>query len=127
MESRILLLIILAVGLWGCDTSSPDVRKLTDEFSRTVDDARKRLSDLTPSKDDIRSLTTDELAKLAVFEYKVIDIKKDTSTQDMQEVLAALGQERWECFDTQDYRESLRFFCKRRPQTYLRYVPRMFP
>lgn len=114
----------------GCDSNSPDsraVKELSDQVGRLVDQASHSLSPLTPDTTELQRGTSEEIAKLFIFEYTVFDIPSSASPQEMQSTLMKVGQDRWECFASTPLETKLRFFCKRRPQSYLHFIPRWFP
>lgn len=123
------MLCIAAFIAAGCDSGIGDktVNQIKDESSKTVEELKRILTDLAPSQDQIHSLTTEEVKKLSVFEYRVYELAKDPATIDLEAALESAGRERWECFGILPGEKSLRLLCKRRPETYLRYIPRVFP
>jgi len=73
----------------------------------------------------------DEIDKLHQFEYKVVSIDANASPEVLTDTLAKAGAEFWDCFDVErqikkDGSESFLIFCKRAPETLLKYVPRIF-
>jgi len=114
--------------LFACQSPSGEkhFEKITREFEQTVDQVTRSIGKLAPDSKAIKELTTEEVEKLFVFEYLVSDAPPQSSTAELQETLTKLGQERWECFHIERTAETLRIFCKRRPKTYLRYIPRVF-
>jgi len=121
----ILRLIALCVFL---SASLPSCKKVDD---KTVDDLKKRaeqaikdthqgIKDLTPR---VKSMTVDELEKLFVFEYRVVDLDGEQSSDKIQALLNSLGRERWEAYAINPTSVGIRMYFKRRPRTYLEYVP----
>ena len=114
-----LIVTALFIFLLGC--------KITDEEYQSIkgqiDNAGSTLSNYTQSGKETAS---DEVEKLFIFEYEVFEYDLDMASSEQTEALTALGKERWECFHVQPTTESLRFYCKRRPRTYLRLIPRVF-
>ncbi len=109
-------------------SNSPStLQRFTQELQGALDATSKTVSNISPSTDDLKSLTTDEVNKLFSFEYRVVTLEKKLNTEELETALAALGVERWECFDIDAYEDKYRVFCRRRPQTYLRFIPRFFP
>jgi len=128
-ETLPLPLLALVLWLTACN-SGVDTEKL-EELSRnlknTLTSTKDKVVELSPSSRDIESLTTDEFKKLSTFEYKVSELPRTVSSIELEAELAVLGLERWECFQVYQTETHYRIFCRRRPATYLRYVPRMFP
>ena len=128
-----LFLVASSMSMLGClgqgegEDDKSQIGQLTNEIRRALDATKDRVTEISPSKEEIKSLTTDELNKLSAFEYHVAEIKRDLSIEELEKELSALGLERWECFEIEQLEKSYRIFCRRRPQTYLRYIPRMFP
>ncbi len=118
--SLLLCLILLA----GCEqgANNPDLQRLTKELDQTLQEAHQFFEGATSTGNE---LATKEVEKLFTFEYRVEELDSSLSPEEMQEQLQALGQERWECFHAEPQAKSLRFFCKRRPKTYLRYIPKL--
>ena len=118
------LCVFVPLLLVGCEASI-DQKKL-DELGRDVQDtiskATKKIGELTPSSDDVTNLTTEEVAKLFNFEYRVIDLEASLPNSEIELQLSRLGLDRWECFHIEKNGPSLRVFCKRRPKTFLRYM-----
>lgn len=103
------------------------LNELARELKQVVDDTTTHVSDISPSAEDVKNLTNDEINKLFAFEYRVESLKKDLPADQLEAALSKLGQERWECFDVEAHADVYQIFCRRRPQTYLRYIPRFFP
>ena len=115
------LMMLLALGLLaGCKDS---VSTVGDDVQRGFDQARKAIDELTP---ELKDKTIGEVEKLFVFEYHVEEVDPALPSAQIQERLAALGADRWDCFHIEAREEVLQVFCKRNPKTYLKFVPRMF-
>lgn len=77
------------------------------------------------------NVPVNEINKLHQFEYHVARMPLDSSPASIEGALDALGKDRWNCFDVETVlvqRDSkrekmLEFFCKRAPETPLRFVP----
>lgn len=108
------------------DSKSPGVvATLSDTLERSYEGARSTLDSITPDRDDLTEKAQEEIMKLHAFEYKVTDLPPEASLEELQEELSALGRERWDCFSVVQGASSARLLCKRRPSSYLRYVPHM--
>lgn len=101
--------------------------ELTSTLSSALNKTTDRVRELSPRADELKGMTTDEVNKLFAFEYRVQELPVTSTASEIEQAIAALGNERWECFDVESRKETLLIFCKRRPQTYLRYIPRVFP
>ena len=119
----------LFFSLLSCDGSRPDPRMedLKKDINKSLQDVRRFFSDHTPSTNEVTQKTSTELNKLFAFEYRVIEIPADMPPIEVEKRLNGAGQERWECFNSCKSEGHVRFYCKRRPESYLRYIPRFFP
>lgn len=129
MEKFFLLFILAALSFAGC--SDPEKQRQLEEtlqgIQRTLSEGMDHVTKAAPSREDVESIAGDELAKLSSIEYHVIDLDRDMSASQMDAVLVKLGAERWECFSITQIDDKIRIFCKRRPESYLRYVQRFLP
>ncbi len=116
--------LFLAVLLTSCKSESKNVSNITEQVKKTVNEAVEKLQKVTPQ---VQSLTTEELEKLFTFEYQITEISADTSTHELEAKLQQLGKARWECFHIERAGTQTRLYLKRRPESYLRYIPRWFP
>ncbi len=111
-----LALLLLATALLSaCPEDTP-----------TFDDIYPAAESLQRKTSEAADSAGEEVNKVFTFEYRVLDIPQAASRAHIERELNAAGQEMWECFDMKEYGDSFRFFCKRRPKTYLRYIPRLF-
>jgi len=121
---RLTFILLVALELCLCQRVDNDtVKSVTDELKATFSDAGKGVSDVAPS---VRSMTVDQLEKLFIYEYKVIDVDGEASPQRVEAILNAMGQERWVSYSVTPISSGVRIYLKRRPKTYLQYVPRPF-
>lgn len=118
--------IALSLFLIGCDMQDEKNKQLSQDLSQTLDEAHKLINEFGGQKDKIKGLATSEAEKLFQLEYKVYDFTKNSAELNLSEELNKLGKERWDCFHVIDLGEKIQFFCKRTPQSYLRYIPRLF-
>lgn len=123
------LFLCSSLFVQGCDTTvdTSQIEELSKDLEQVLKDTKSRVSELSPSSDDLKNMTTDEFSKLHAFEYKIAEFPRDKSAGELEDELTALGKERWECFEVEALEKQYRLFCRRRPETYLRYLPRMFP
>ena len=98
----------------------------SDSIQEAYDSAKNKISELAPVKDQYQNLAQEELNKLYSFEYKVVEFPLTAESLSIEAYLSTLGKDRWECFDTTKTDLKLIIFCKRRPETYLKYIPRAF-
>jgi len=120
---------------WNADEVISDINEkaseLTKEISTESEEIARAVSEKVGEllKDSTDSLPAKEVKKLSQFEYRVFEMPVDSSNEDFESELNALGQERWECFDVkplvseEEGTGSFLFFCKRRPFTPLKFVP----
>lgn len=125
-----LLFSLLVLTASGCDWGTSDQAKF-DELQRQLEETMKSAQDafqrLSPGgEDDLQKSAGEEVEKLFTFQYKIFELKRSGTPEQMESELNAAGQEGWECFDTNVEKDLIQFFCKRRPKTYLRYLPKMF-
>lgn len=114
--------ICLLFLLTACNTdSSPEAEALLKEMNRALESVKGSIGG-----NELDSLASQEVEKLFVFEYKVIELESEESIDQLNEQLTELGKERWDCFHIEEQAKKIRLFCKRRPKTYLRYIPRVF-
>ena len=97
-------------------------KKVGEEYS----DAKQTFNEIAPSANDVKENTSKEVEKLFTFEYKVSEFDINSDSGKLEEELTALGKDMWECFDIIPSEKTIKVFCKRRPKTYLRYLPKMF-
>jgi hypothetical protein len=122
-----LMLLVTALSACNSDVDTQRLEQLSKDLKDTLSSTKDKVVELSPSTGDIKNLTTDEFKKLATFEYKVTEVPRVASALELEAQLALLGADRWECFQIDPAETHYRIFCRRRPETYLRYLPRMFP
>lgn len=115
---------VITLTLSGCERSVDESQfdKITRSVQDSISSATKKISELTPSSNELSSLTTEEIEKLFNFEYKVIELESTLPNSEIEGKLSQLGIDRWECFHVEKNGAFLRIFCKRRPKTFLRYI-----
>lgn len=118
---RILILSgLFSTALCACGSSESP---LINDLNESLGVLQSRLNE---GRKEVETTTSAELEKLHKLEYKVIDLAGSDSTEELEKQLAELGKERWDCFYVQPIPDKLRFFCKRNPKTFLKYIPRVF-
>ncbi len=118
-----LILVILSVGLIACGDGK--------EAARKIDALQRNVEDLISSNDTLKNLSTEdastELKKLRQFEYRIFSLPAGVNDDQIEAALNLHGKNFWECFDVERVSKEegveLRFFCKRKPETLLRYLP----
>lgn len=117
--------IALFLLLQGCQPSenTTDLESVTKDLQDTLRSAQKSISNMGSEGSEV---ATEEIAKLFTFEYKVVELQKGMDSSEIESTLASYGKQRWDCFHVEPTEASLRFYCKRRPKSYLRYIPRVF-
>ena len=113
------------------ETISKKAGKLGTELSKSSEEVAEIVSKKVGEvlKDSKETLPAQEIKKLQQFEYKVVELPIETNSTGIESSLNTLGRERWDCSylkQSQTSSESLRFLCKRRPFTPLRFIPRTF-
>lgn len=106
-----------------------DSARETRELKRQVGDLTKTLTDYLGESPTTQEALA-ELKKLQQYEYKVLSLPADMSPAAIESALNEFGKERWDCFhaekrvhQAEPARSELAFFCKRRPETPLRFFP----
>ena len=110
----LLLLCLLLLSCENADFTSKDL-------SKNLAELKQGLQEVTANKEQLAS---EEIEKLFVYEYKIVSLPFEVHRQE--EELSRLGMQRWECFHIDVRENEVRAYCKRRPKTYLRYIPRVF-
>lgn len=123
---RYLLPLVIFVFLPGCNIDRNSSKQAAQEVSSEIEQLTKAVGDFVKQAE-----VPEEFKKLQQFEYQVFTWPVDKSAKEMQEKLNELGRERWDCFhferlDNQDAADELQVFCKRRPDTPFKYVPKNF-
>lgn len=117
------LLFTIVLSLAGCqdlkDNTPGELSKLKDQ----VTELGSSVKDYVHS-----SNAPDEIKKLYQYEYKVLQYPIKNLPL-IEEHLSELGKDRWDCFDTEKLitegkEPTLLVFCKRKPETPLKYIPK---
>lgn len=98
-----------------------------DSVMRALRDVKESVTGMAPSGKDIQDVANSEVDKLYSIEYKVVELDNSTSPKLLEQTLAQLGQERWECFSIVELGSAYMVTCRRRPTSYLRYALRFLP
>ena len=120
------LLIFLLAGLYACDHTD----KAINDTVTLAKQGMKSLNEIAPSTDDATNAASEEFKKLSVFEYKIVKLDRnagESGTKSLELLLNRLGAERWDCSPLSINELDLELICKRRQESFLRYIPRMFP
>ena len=120
------LLTFLLASLYACKQTD----KAIDDTVTLAKQGMKSLNDIAPSPDEATTAASEEFKKLSVFEYKIVTVDRDTGesgTKKLESLLNRLGAERWDCSPLSINGMDLELICKRRQESFLRYIPRMFP
>lgn len=116
------LLLIFAVTAAGCD-SDFERQGQTEQLPPDVGRMLEGVLDKTAASGQ-------ELEKLYQFEYTVFRLPVESSPTKLEGLLNELGKKRWECFQVEkvfskeENSEMFVIFCRRNPDTPLRYLPR---
>lgn len=121
IQTFFLFILLLVLACTGCERSTQE--ELQKKILRTVEDLKNQSGE--PLK---------EVEKLHQLEYHVASFPADSSARDLEAAMMSLGKNRWDCFHVERSLEKTRaeekpelrllVFCKRLPDTLLRYVPR---
>lgn len=126
--AKALILTLSLLFLLSCqETAEKNMQDLGRHVKQLRDKAGEKIDQLSSSKEQVSEMTSEEFEKLSIFEYKIEELPLKSETAEIEQLLSNLGKQRWECFDVLQTEKTLRIFCKRRPETYLRYIPRIFP
>lgn len=123
---KILALVIITIICCACDSGSgakKELDKLQGDLNALLSQAKQQLE---PHKEQVESYTKGELDKLFQLEYEVREIPLESEISELRTVLTELGAQRWDCFHVERDVRNLRIFCKRKPKSYLQYIPRAF-
>ena len=106
-------------------------QQLNEHINQSLSDVLTKATDtfnsLSPKAEQLSDAALNEVKKLSVIEYKVVDLPIEAPSEALEATLAKLGSERWECFAAVPGDTGTRLICHRRPETYLQYVPRWVP
>jgi hypothetical protein len=112
---NLILFLISVLLLTACEDSDKTINQLT----KGITEIKEQIA-----TGKIEDTANEEIDKLHTFEYKVLEFSLITSSLEIEQKLAQLGQDRWECFSVEVIQTSIKVFCKRKPKTYLRYLMR---
>jgi hypothetical protein len=129
------LIPLLALCLCSCkqrdehhhDQEKGVVDQVGDHVGNLFRDAKDRISDYAPNTGDVSAAAQKQFQDMMMLEYKVVEVDSSAPPQKLQEVLTALGQERWECFDIMERGSTYMIPGRRRPVSLLRYALRFLP
>ncbi len=123
--ANLLLLLPIFMLQVACDRVTDEtIQQVSEGVTQTVNSAKEGIESLKPH---IQTRTSEEFEKLFIFEYKVKELPIAATSASIEAELTLLGSDRWECYAVQTFDDHLRLFLKRRPESYLRYIPRVFP
>ena len=118
----IVFLITLSTCLLACE-------------ARTKNEVKKQINDAIKGIKSQGGISISEVDKLYQLEYTVVSFPLTSSAQRLEGALDELGKKRWDCFHVErslkenaqgEKSAALLVFCKRLPETFLRYVPKQF-
>lgn len=114
----------------GAQAGTPDqlsFEGLLNSLSKQVGGASGNVQEaLGPHSEALQAKTKEEVDKLFRWEYRVEDIPPDLTAGELEQRLASMGVEGWECFSLIPSTTTTRTICKRRPKSaiaYLKYLP----
>lgn len=111
--------LVLTISLMSCDR----FRKKSSPQEIDLEAVEQAVSDLVEKYD----YPIKEMAKLHQIEYKVFSFPGAQVNSTLESLLNKAGEQRWDCFHVQQNPATpseLLFFCKRMPETPLRYLPK---
>ena len=116
-------LVFFTTFLCSCEIESGKPSTATEEVQQQITEAIDQYV--------VKGKSIEELKKLHQIEYKVFTLPIDNSLAKLEGVLSRMGKEKWDCYHIERVsviREErkvgrLLFFCKRKYDTLLRYVP----
>ena len=112
------ILLCGLVFLIGCDSKSNDsLQKLYDDTVEASDKALDKVSSVNSEE------AKKEFRKLGQFEYQVLSFKKDIPAAELEGRLGVYGLQGFDCQSPLIRNEELIVLCKRRPESFLRYIP----
>ena len=117
-------LALLILFFSACDSQQ------TSQIERKLKDTLSQVPGLSDT-DEVQKLAVEEYEKLMRIEYRVLDFEIGKSQEDTEAMLRSLGANRWDCFHVEHVTlgllgERMRFFCKRKPKSYLRLLTKGF-
>ncbi|MBN8550734.1 MAG: hypothetical protein J0M12_15575 [Deltaproteobacteria bacterium] len=133
MRSPLLSFAFVAITLLGSGCYSRyehDNSKdsgIIDMLEKLLFDAKRGIDHYTPDTSDVTATAQQQFQDMFRFEYKVVEVDNSASATKLQDTLAELGMERWECFNIIDRGTSYMIPCRRRPISLLRYALRFLP
>jgi hypothetical protein len=116
-----LVLLLASLSLACKEGGQADTGSIIAELKKSMEEMKRSVTD-----SELDSMAADEVEKLFTFEYTVKDVPPTEDAISLNSILEEMGRERWNCFHIEEKKEYIRLYCKRRPKTYLRYVPRFF-
>ncbi len=122
--SRLTLTVAVSTSLFtaACNFDSKETKKTVNEIGNEVQQLTRTVSNYINQAE-----APAELKKLQQFEYKVVTFPPEVEATELENSLAELGKERWDCFHVDRIGAkdpALMVMCKRRPDTPLKYVPK---
>lgn len=123
-----LLLALACVLLVGCSSGEPnDDNSLMSGAEKLWRDAKQKVQGYAPQTDEMSAAAQKQFQDMFRLEYRVVELDNSANAQKIQDTLAQLGNERWECFNILERGDSLVIPCRRRPISLLRYALRYLP
>ena len=109
----------------GC--AGPDNEQTAKAVDKLSERLQMLLSEGDKTLDAVTSLSSDqalgEFKKLKQFEYRIVSLPLSLSSEAQEQQLNQLGAEGWECFSVVPGTTEFRVYCRKRPDTPLRFVP----
>lgn len=122
MKIRIFLIFLIAFT--ACD--HPATEKAMQGIQGGLDQAQQQLDSLKPVAEDVSQKTQEQVNKVVRFEYKVVALPSDVTSEQLETTLNTLGMERWECFSILPREKGVTVSCRRVPYALLRSMLKVF-
>ena len=133
---KYLPLLLCTLCLLSCDSAQDErlreplkkVAEVQRNVEQLVGETHQLLKGMAPTvqpADLSKESAVAEVNKLRQFEYKVISLPLNSDARAIENALNNAGQEYWECFSAfnRPNTNALEVYCRRRPNTPLRFVP----
>jgi hypothetical protein len=130
LPSLLAALVALTLCLAGCKSrydKSNSKDGVIEQLEQSFHDAERTVRGYTPDSTEMTAAAQKQFQDMLSFEYRVIEVDNSLSAEKLQDALARLGSERWECFNILDRGASYMVSCRRRPISLLHYVLRYLP
>ena len=120
------ILLLISLGLITACQEKPKYQEIKEELSKSVAELQTEIAkSYQETQKEVENLANEEIEKFHSIEYHVFELKKEQSTLEHEKKLNEIGKDRWDCFFIGESDEFYRFYCRRIPKSYLRYMTRL--